>query len=58
MDTNESEAVQMESKVYQQAQAIKSKEAEAPTADSETQMKQQGLETSQNTGDIHNGEYR
>lgn len=46
----------MESKAYQEAQAINSKEAEAPTADSETKMKQQGLENSPNTGAIHNGE--
>lgn len=57
MDTNESEAAQMETNSYQEAQVIISKEAEDHSVESDTQLKQQGLETSQNTGDIHNGEY-
>lgn len=52
MDTNKSEAAQMETKAYQEA-----KEAEAHSLESETQLKQKGLENSQNTGVIHNGEY-
>lgn len=57
MDINESEAAQMETKAYQEAKAIRSKEAEAHSLESETQLKQKGLENSQNTGVVHNGEY-
>ncbi|XP_033475824.2 golgin subfamily A member 3 isoform X1 [Epinephelus lanceolatus] len=50
MDTNQSEAVQMEANAYQVDHVIKSK------VEGETQLKQQGLEDTQNTeGDIHNG---
>lgn len=60
MDTNQSEAAQMEANVYQEDHVIKSKEAGAHAVGGETQLKQQqqGLENRQNTkGGIPNGEY-
>lgn len=58
MDSNESEAAQMEVNAYKEAHVIKSKEAEAHPVEDEPQLKQQGLENTQITkGDIHNGEY-
>lgn len=59
MDTDAPEAVQMDTNAYQENQVIKSKDAEAHTVDGETQLKQQGLDNTQNTkGEIQNGEYR
>ncbi|XP_041792176.1 golgin subfamily A member 3 isoform X1 [Chelmon rostratus] len=56
MDSNESEAAQMEVNAYKEAHVIKSKEAEAHPVEDEPQLKQQGLENTQITkGDIHNG---
>ncbi|XP_038559082.1 golgin subfamily A member 3 isoform X2 [Micropterus salmoides] len=58
MDTNQSEAAQMEANVYQEDHVIKSKEAGAHAVGGETQLKQQqqGLENRQNTkGGIPNG---
>ncbi|XP_041792178.1 golgin subfamily A member 3 isoform X3 [Chelmon rostratus] len=55
MDSNESEAAQMEVNAYKEAHVIKSKEAEAHPVEDEPQLKQQGLENTQITkGDIHN----
>lgn len=56
MDTNDSEAAQMETKAYQEDQVIKSKDAHS--AEGRIQLKHLGLEDTQNTGNIHNGEYR
>lgn len=56
MDTNESEAAQMDTKAYQEAHVITSTEDDSHSAESDMQLKQQGLETSRNTGNIHNGE--
>ncbi|XP_044052579.1 golgin subfamily A member 3 isoform X2 [Siniperca chuatsi] len=56
MDTYQSDAAQMEANAYQEAHVIKSKEAVVHTVEGETQLKQQGLENTQNTkGGIHNG---
>ncbi|KAM7018276.1 golgin subfamily A member 3 isoform 1-T1 [Tautogolabrus adspersus] len=56
MDTNGSEATQMEAKVHQEDSAIKSKEADAHAVEGETLLKQRGLENAPNTnGDIPNG---
>ncbi len=58
MDTNESEAAQMEANAHQEPHVIKSKDAEAHAVESEAQLHRQGLDDTQNTtGDIHNGEY-
>lgn len=58
MDPNESGAVQMETKAQLDAPLTKAKDVEDHSVEGETQMKHQVLEKSQNTGDIHNGEYR
>ncbi|XP_067459359.1 golgin subfamily A member 3 isoform X1 [Thunnus thynnus] len=56
MDINHSEDAQMEVNADQENIILKSKEAEAHTVESETQVKQQGLENTQNTnGGLHNG---
>ncbi|XP_071758786.1 golgin subfamily A member 3 isoform X2 [Centroberyx gerrardi] len=57
MDINHTDAKEMETKVHQQDIVVKSKEAEADTVDSETQLlKQKGLEKTKATaGDVHNG---
>lgn len=56
MDINHSEDAQMEVNADQEHIILKSKEAEAHTVESETQVKQQGLENTQNTnGGLHNG---
>lgn len=57
MEMNQSEAVQMDTNVYQEDQVRKSKETEAHTVDSETHVKQQGLENKIKK-EIHNGESR
>ncbi|XP_054467346.1 golgin subfamily A member 3 isoform X2 [Anoplopoma fimbria] len=50
MDSNQSEAAQMEANAYQEHHVIKSK------AEGETLLKQQGLDNTQHAkGDIHNG---
>lgn len=55
---NHSEDAQMEITTDQEHIALKSKEAETHTVENETQVKQQGLENTQNTnGGLHNGEY-
>lgn len=56
MDTIDSEATQMDTKAYQEDRVIKSKDAHS--AEGRIQLKHQGLEDTQNTGNIHNGEYR
>uniref|UniRef100_UPI0037E8A301 golgin subfamily A member 3 n=1 Tax=Semicossyphus pulcher TaxID=241346 RepID=UPI0037E8A301 len=57
MDSNASEAAQMEANAYQEDNALKSKEAETHAVEGETLLKQKGeLEKAQNTnGDIPNG---
>ncbi|XP_042276912.1 golgin subfamily A member 3 isoform X2 [Thunnus maccoyii] len=56
MDINHSEDAQMEVNADQEHIILKSKEAEGHTVESETQVKQQGLENTQNTnGGLHNG---
>lgn len=60
MDTNQSEAAQMEANAYQEDHVLKSKEAVAHTVEAETQLKQHGdgMENAQNTKrGIQNGEY-
>lgn len=58
MDINHSEDAQMEVIADQEHIVLKSKEAEAHTVENEIQVKQQGLENTQNTTrGLHNGEY-
>ncbi|XP_072244550.1 golgin subfamily A member 3 isoform X2 [Leuresthes tenuis] len=54
VDTGQPEAAQMESSNHRDDQVIKSKEAQAPMMECETQLKQ-GLDNAQNTKDIPNG---
>lgn len=57
METNQSEAAQMEANAYQEGQVRKFKETEAHATEGETQLKQEGQENTQNTkGNICNGE--
>lgn len=55
METDQSEAVQMETSVSQEDHVRKSKETKAHTVDGKTHLKQHGIENTQNII-IHNGE--
>lgn len=55
--SHDSEAAQMETEAHQESQILKSKETETHSEESDKHLKQQGLDNSQSTGCIQNGEY-